>query len=68
MASAFIHGELTHLKEQGSAVLFISSDIDELRKISDRIVVLYDGKIVADRKTDEYTSLEIGRLMGGGET
>lgn len=66
MASAFIHDKLNELKEQGSAVLVVSSDLDELRYLSDRILVVYDGKIVADRETETFTNLEIGKLMGGG--
>ncbi len=66
MASSFIHDKLNKLKEQGAGVLVVSSDLDELRYLSDRILVVYDGKIVADRATESFTALEIGRLMGGG--
>lgn len=66
MATSFIHQRLTQLKADGAAVLLISSDMDELMELSDRIAVLYDGRIVACRPTESYKLMELGRLMGGG--
>ncbi len=67
MASSFIHKELNRLKADGSGVLLISSDLDELMELSDRIAVLYDGKIIEVKPSEEYTLMELGRLMGGGK-
>lgn len=67
MATAHIHEELNRLKEQGAGVLLISSDLDELMEMSDRIVVLYDGTTVDSRDAGEYTLMDLGRLMGGGK-
>lgn len=68
MATAFIHDKLNQMKSEGAAILLISSDMDELMTLSDRIAVIYDGTIAACRKPEEYTAAEIGRLMGGGKS
>lgn len=66
MASSFIHKELNRLKENGSGILLISSDLDELLELSDRIAVIYDGKCVEIKVAEDYTLMELGKLMGGG--
>ena len=66
-AIEFIHQYLVELRNQGKAVLLISFQLDEVMDLSDRICVIYDGKIVGEldpKKTDEY---EVGRLMAGGD-
>ncbi|MEG1631285.1 MAG: ABC transporter ATP-binding protein [Hydrogenoanaerobacterium sp.] len=66
MATAFIHDKLFEQKNSGGGVLLISSDLDELMEMSDRIAVIYDGQIVDCRPSGNYTNMELGRLMGGG--
>ncbi len=66
-ATAFIHQELNRVKAAGGAVLLISSDLDELMALSDRIAVIYDGRIVEVKATEDYTLMELGKLMGGGK-
>lgn len=68
MASSFIHKELNRMKSNGAGVLLISSDLDELMELSDRIAVLYDGKIVKVKPAEEFTLMELGKLMGGGKS
>lgn len=66
-AIEFIHQYLVGLRNQGKAVLLISFQLDEVMDLSDRICVIYDGKIVGEldpKETDEY---EVGRLMAGGD-
>lgn len=66
-AIEFIHQYLVELRNQGKAVLLISFQLDEVMDLSDRICVIYDGKIVGEldpKKTDEF---EVGRLMAGGD-
>lgn len=66
-AIEFIHQYLVELRNQGKAVLLISFQLDEVMDLSDRICVIYDGKIVGEldpKETDEY---EVGRLMAGGD-
>jgi general nucleoside transport system ATP-binding protein len=47
-ATEFVHATLRELRELGAGVLLVSSDLDELMELSDRIVVLLGGEIVAD--------------------
>lgn len=67
MASSFIYKELNRLKEYGAGILLISSDLDELLELSDRIAVIYDGKCVEIKASEDYTLVELGKLMGGGK-
>lgn len=65
-ATEFIHKQLIQHKEEGCGVLLISSDLDELMALSDRIAVIYDGKIVAFDSVDKFDSNLLGKFMGGG--
>jgi simple sugar transport system ATP-binding protein len=67
-ATAFIHQHLMQQRDQGCAVLLVSADLDEILTLSDRIAVMYDGKllaIVADREASRET---LGQLMAGVST
>jgi general nucleoside transport system ATP-binding protein len=60
-----IHRILVEMRDDGRAVLVISADIDEIFSLSDRLLVIYRGRIVADLIADEVDVEEVGRLMGG---
>jgi ABC-type uncharacterized transport system ATPase subunit len=65
-AIEFIHGQLLRQRSEGKAILLISLELEEVRSLADRIVVLYEGRIVgevAPAATDE----ELGLLMAGQE-
>src|SRR5215471_15930048 len=67
-ATAFIHQHLVQQRDQGCAVLLVSTDLDEILTLSDRIAVMYDGQIlaiVADREASRET---LGQLMAGVST
>ncbi len=64
-AAAAIHQALFDLAEQGSAVLIVSQDLDELLAISDRMAVLNLGKLSETFRTADVTAEQIGLLMGG---
>ncbi|MGD2145388.1 MAG: ABC transporter ATP-binding protein [Anaerolineae bacterium] len=66
-AVEFVYKTLLDLRGAGMAVLLISADLDELRALSDRIAVIYEGRIVEVRPTAAYTQEELGLLMGGAE-
>lgn len=66
-AIEFIHQYLVELRNQGKAVLLISFQLDEVMDLSDRIAVIYDGKIVGELDPKETDEFEIGRLMAGGK-
>ena len=69
-AAAAIHQAMIELAGSGSAVLIVSQDLDELFAISDRLAVIYHGRLSDSRPTREFTVEQAGLLMGGmfGET
>jgi len=65
-AMEFIHNQMIAQRNDGIAILLISSDLSEMMKLSDRIYVMYDGLINGEVQRGELTSEEIGVLMMGG--
>jgi simple sugar transport system ATP-binding protein len=66
LAAAFIRERLIELAEAGAAVLLVTADLDELLSLSDRVVVLYDGRIVARLENNEALTPErLGPYMLG---
>lgn len=59
----YVHRQILAMREAGRAVLLISADLDELFRITDRILVLSRGRLVADLATDETDINEVGYLM-----
>lgn len=59
----YVHQVIVNASEQGRAILLISADLEELFRLSDRILVLYRGRIVADLVTEKTTIDEVGRYM-----
>ncbi len=66
-AIEFIHKKLVEERDKGRAVLLISFELDEIRNVSDRIAVIYEGKIVAIVDPKDTTEQELGLLMAGGK-
>ena len=64
-AAAAIHQALVNLASQGSAIVVISQDLDELLAISDTMVVVNEGRLSKTLKVGEASIDEIGLLMGG---
>jgi len=64
-ATKFTHETLLKLRTDGKSVLLISSDLDEIKALSDYIAVIYKGTIIAFKKADEFTKDEIGLYMVG---
>ena len=58
---------LLEAREAGAGVLLISEDLEELFTLSDRLVVLYEGRIVGEFKPAETDIYEVGHLMTGSE-
>ena len=65
-AIEYIHQKIVEMREENKAILLISADLDEIRSLSDRIAVIYEGKIVGERDPREATEEELGLLMAGG--
>ncbi len=64
-AYRYVHQRLTELRESGGGVLLISEDLDELRALADRIVVLLRGRIVGELVAAGATNDRLGALMTG---
>jgi simple sugar transport system ATP-binding protein len=65
-AIEFIHKRLIAMRDAGKAVLLVSVELDEIRSLSDRILVVFDGRIVGERE-GEADEGELGLLMAGVE-
>ncbi len=66
-AIEFVHKRLIEQRDSGKAVLLISLELDEVMSLSDRIAVMYDGKIVGVIDAKDATEKKLGILMAGGE-
>ncbi|MEG1882547.1 MAG: ATP-binding cassette domain-containing protein, partial [Clostridia bacterium] len=58
---------LIRMRNQGKSVLLITADLDELLSVSDRIGVLYEGKMVATGVPDDFPARKLGLYMTGGQ-
>lgn len=65
-AIEFIHKRIIEMRDAGKAILLVSVELDEIRSISDRILIMFAGRIVGER-TPEATEGELGLLMAGVE-
>ena len=63
----FIHGRILEKRDEGVAVLLVSPELDEIMALSDRIAVMYRGKIVDSMPGGKVTKEQIGLLMAGIE-
>jgi general nucleoside transport system ATP-binding protein len=64
-AIEFIHRRLVQQRDEGAAVLLVSAELDEIRSLSDRIAVMYEGRIVSFESADTPEE-RLGLLMTGG--
>jgi len=64
-AMDYIHTVFLNLAEQGAGILLISSDLDELLNLSDRIAVIRNKKITTIKKRSDFSMEELGLLMAG---
>ncbi len=65
-AYRYVHEQLRALRDAGAGVLLVSEDLDELRSLSDRIVVLFRGEVVGDVAAADTGAEQLGVLMAGG--
>ncbi|HVD01737.1 MAG TPA: ABC transporter ATP-binding protein [Candidatus Dormibacteraeota bacterium] len=63
----FIHRQIVEQRDKGLAVLLVSSELDEVLSLSDRIAVIYRGRIVAVLDAEGADREHIGLLMAGGK-
>ena len=58
---------LLQYRQQGVGILLVSEDMQELFSLSDRLAVMYHGRIVGLTRPDETDAYQVGRLMTGGK-
>jgi simple sugar transport system ATP-binding protein len=61
----YIHNRLIQSRDEGAAVLLVSSELDEIMQLSDRIAVMFRGKIIDVLDSNEATKEKLGLLMAG---
>ena len=64
-AVAQVHAKLREAREQGAGVLLVSLDLEEVLKLSDRVYVLFEGRVTGHFTRPEYDERELGRRMLG---
>jgi len=62
-AIEFIHGQLRKLRDEGCAILLVSSELDEILALADRVIVMNAGRVTGDLPIEKCTEAELGRLM-----
>jgi simple sugar transport system ATP-binding protein len=64
-ATEYVRSELLARRAAGAAILLMSEDLDELLALSDRLMVMYEGRIVGEMAADEADAEHLGLLMAG---
>jgi simple sugar transport system ATP-binding protein len=64
-AIEFIHKQIIALRDAGAAILLVSVELDEIMSLSDRIAVMFDGRIMGERDPDRTDERELGLMMAG---
>jgi len=67
-AIEYIHNKLVEQRDNGKAILLISLELDEILALSDRIAVIYEGKIVDILDREDATEEKLGLMMAGAES
>jgi ABC-type uncharacterized transport system ATPase subunit len=66
-AIEFIHNQIIKMRDAGKAILLVSVELDEIRSLSDRILVMFDGRIVGEADPATAGEIELGLMMAGIE-
>ena len=66
-AIEFIHKQIVKERDAGAGVLLVSLELEEVMNLSDRILVIYEGELVADLNPKETTVQELGLYMAGSK-
>ena len=66
-AIEFIHKQIVRARDEGLAVLLVSADLNEVMSLSDRILVLYEGRVMGELSQAEATAETLGLLMAGSK-
>ena len=66
-AIEYIHKQLVAQRDRQKAVLLVSLELDEVLNVADRILVMFEGRIVAQLETQNATAQELGLYMAGSK-
>lgn len=66
-AIEMIHNTILHERTKGKAILLVSAELSEIMALSDRIAVMYSGKLVGILNREDATIEKLGILMAGGK-
>jgi simple sugar transport system ATP-binding protein len=66
-AIEFIHGRLRAMRDAGGAVLVVSSELDEILALADRVLVMERGRFAGELAIEDCTEAALGRLMAGAD-
>lgn len=61
----YIHGRIIRARDEGAAILIVSTELDEVMALSDRVLVIFGGKIVADLDPTQVSTTDVGLYMAG---
>jgi simple sugar transport system ATP-binding protein len=64
-ATEYIRGLFKKIKSEGRAIILVSSDLDEIFELCDRIAVIFEGRFLKEGKIEEFDLNKLGLLMGG---
>ena len=64
-AIEFIHQQIVALRDQGKAILLVSVELEEILSLSDRIAVMFDGRMMGERLPADTDEKELGLMMAG---
>jgi ABC-type uncharacterized transport system ATPase subunit len=65
-ATEFIHAQLLEARQRGAGILLLSLELSEVMQLSDRILLIYEGRIVAECDPAQVTEAQVGLMMTGG--
>ncbi len=66
-ATEYVHQKLLEQKQKGAAILLTLEDLDEVMRLSDRILVMYAGRVVGEYSSEEANVTTLGLLMAGAK-
>lgn len=61
----YIHDRIVAERDEGDAILIVSTELDEVMSVADRILVMFRGRIIAERRPEETSTTELGLFMAG---
>ena len=64
-AIEFIHNQIIKMRDAGKAILLVSVELDEIRSLADRVLVMFDGKIVGEADPATTSEGQLGLMMAG---